>query len=304
PATIFLSRGSFARIPPLHGDEDFGLVAGKDLTQLATLQAYSCVECGRCTEHCPANNTGKILNPKEIVLGLRGYLNEFGPASEEPLLGKYNSQEAVFECTTCGACEFQCPVGIEHVPIIVGLRRGAVNTGTWDDDHGAKLFLALERGSNALGMSATERDKFVEKNALPIFDGTQEYCLWLGCMGAYDPRGREIIGSFATVMRHLGASFGVLKKERCTGDPARRLGNDLVFGQLAEINLASLKQSAVKKIVSICPHCVRTIGEDWAEFGASIEIEHHSEFLARHLSQLPSAQTNERVVFHDPCYLG
>ena len=112
------------------------------------------MECGRCTEHCPANNTGKLLNPKQIVLGLRGYLNEFGPASEEPLLGKYNSQEAVFQCTTCGACEFQCPVGIEHVPIIVGLRRGAVNTGAWEDDHGAKLFLALERGSNALGISA------------------------------------------------------------------------------------------------------------------------------------------------------
>ena len=125
--------------------------------------------------------------------GVRGYLNEFGPASEEPLLGKYNSQEAVFQCTTCGACEFQCPVGIEHVPIIVGLRRGAVNTGAWEDEHGAKLFLALERGSNALGISATERDKFVEKNALPIFDGTQEYCLWLGCMGGYDPKGREIV---------------------------------------------------------------------------------------------------------------
>ena len=155
-------------------------------------------------EHCPANNTGKLLNPKEIVLGLRGYLNEFGPASEEPLLGKYNAQEAAFQCTTCGACEFQCPVGIEHVPILVGLRRGAVNTGAWEDDHGAKLFLALERGSNALGISASERDKFIEKNALPIFDGTQEYCLWLGCMGGYDPKGREIVLALVRVMQYLG----------------------------------------------------------------------------------------------------
>jgi heterodisulfide reductase subunit C len=195
PATIFLSRGSFSAIPPLSGDEDFGLVTGKDVTQLVSLQAYSCVECGRCTEHCPAANTGKLLNPKEIILGLRGYLNDLGPASEEPLLGKYNSQEAAFQCTTCGACEFQCPVGIEHVPIIVGLRRGAVNTGAWEDDHGSKLFLALERGSNALGMSAAERDKFIQKTELPIFDGTQEYCLWLGCMGGFDPKGREIIAS-------------------------------------------------------------------------------------------------------------
>jgi Fe-S oxidoreductase len=346
PFTVFLSRGGFSKIPPLAGDEDFGLVTGRDLTQIVSLQAYSCVECGRCTEHCPANNTGKELNPKEIVLGLRSYLNDLGPQSEEPLLGRYNSQKAAFECTTCGACEFQCPVGIEHLPIIVGLRRGAVNTGEWEDSHGAKLFLALERGSNALGLPATERDKFIEKNALPIYDGTQEYCLWLGCMGAYDPRGREIVVSLVQVMRHLGVTFGVLRKEKCTGDPVRRLGNDLLFQQLAEANLEALAQSKTKKILSICPHCVRTIQEDWEEFGTPPEVEHHSEFLARHLPELhaasnqtftshaaptapsedglvtghdfsradnaeimtralaPAAPTKEKIVFHDPCYLG
>jgi len=344
PFTVFLSRGGFSKIPPLAGDEDFGLVTGKDLTQIVSLQAYSCVECGRCTEHCPANNTGKELNPKEIVLGLRGYLNEFGPQSEQPLLGKYNSQKAAFECTTCGACEFQCPVGIEHLPIIVGLRRGAVNTGEWENQHGAKLFLALERGSNALGLPSTERDKFIEKNALPLYDGTQEYCLWLGCMGAYDPRGREIVASLVEVMRHLGVTFGVLRKEKCTGDPVRRLGNDLLFQQLAESNLEALAQSKTKKLLSICPHCVRTIQEDWKEFGTPPEVEHHSEFLARHLPALNAAANHmiprhaatpseevlvsghdfsraesepqvtgalasaksrtEKIVFHDPCYLG
>ena len=340
PATVFLSRGGFSQIPPLVGDEDFGLIAGTDLTRLATLQAYSCVECGRCTEHCPAANTGKLLNPKEIILGLRGYLNDLGPASEEPLLGKYNAQEAAFQCTTCGACEFQCPVGIEHLPIIVGLRRGAVNTGAWEDEYGSKLFLALERGANAHGLPASERDKFIEKIGLPIFDGTQEYCLWLGCMGGYDPKGREIIADFARVMNFLGTSFGVLRKEKCCGDPVRRLGNDLVFQQLAESNLESLAQSKTKKIISICPHCVRTIQEDWKEYGAPPAIEHHSEFLARFADKLPrpttiaSANTEsfvsghdfshaasapnsegalapaatpgipEKIVYHDPCYLG
>ena len=304
PATIFLSRDGFSQIPPLVGDEDFGLVAGKDVTQLVSLQAYSCVECGRCSEHCPATNTGKLLNPKEIILGMRGYLNEYGPASEEPLLGKYNSQEAVFQCTTCGSCEFQCPVGIQHLPIMVGLRRGAVNTGTWEDDYGAKLFNQLERGSNALGLSALERDKFIQKQELPIFDGTQEYCLWLGCMGGYDPKGREIVSAFARVMRYLGTSYGVLKKEKCTGDPVRRLGNDLVFQSLAEENLKTLAQNKVKKIVSICPHCVRTIQEDWKAYGTPPEIEHHSEFMARFASRLPQPNSHETVVFHDPCYLG
>src|SRR6202161_1737543 len=149
PLTIVLKRDGFSKIPPLVGDEDFGLVAGKDITQLISLQAYSCVECGRCSEHCPATNTGKILNPKEIILGVRGYLNEFGPASEEPLLGAHLSQEAVFQCTTCGSCEFQCPVGVQHLPMIIGLRRGAVNTGKWENDYGTKLFLNLERNGNS-----------------------------------------------------------------------------------------------------------------------------------------------------------
>src|SRR5487761_2414273 len=254
PATVFLSRGGFSQIPPLVGDEDFGLDAGKDLTRIVALQAYSCVECGRCTEHCPAYNTGKTLNPKEIALGLR---------------------------------------------------RGAVNTGKWEDDYGTKLFLNLERNGNALGFSSTERDKFIAKQEFPIFDGTQEYCLWLGCMGGYDPQGREIVSAFAQVMRHLGTSSGVPRKERCTGDAARRLGNDLAFGQLAEWNLENLSQSKAAKIVSICPHCVRTIGTDWKEYGEAPPIEHHSEFLARHRDKLPqNALSGEKVVYHDPCYLG
>jgi len=305
PAAVFLRRGSFSKIPPLSGDEDFGLDTGKDVTQLVALQAYSCVECGRCTEHCPANFTGKLLNPKEIILGVRGYLNEFGPGAEQPLLGKHLAQEAAFQCTTCGACEYQCPVGVEHLPLIIGLRRGAVNTGKWEDDYGTKLFLNLERYGNPLGMATAERDKFLEKNALPIYDGTQEYCLWLGCMGAYDPQGREIILSLVAVMRHLGVSFGVLRKERCTGDAARRLGNDLAFSQLAESNLEQLRTAKVKRLLSICPHCVRTMAEDWREYGQAPPIEHHSEFLARHRDRLPAAPLEGgRVVFHDPCYLG
>ena len=319
PLTVFLERNGFSAIPPLVGDEDFGLATGKDVTQLIALEAYSCVECGRCTEHCPASNTGKVLNPKEIILGMRTYLNTFGPGSETPLLNdlrdapanaspdnpaaNYFSMEAAFECTTCGACEFQCPVGIEHLPIIVGLRRGAVNTGAWEDTYGTKLFLALESKGNALGLSAMERDKFIAKQAFPIFDGSQEYCLWLGCMGGYDPKGREIIADFARVMQHLGTTFGVLKKEKCTGDPARRLGNDLVFGSLAEQGLAAFEKAQVKKIVAICPHCVRTIATDWREYGIAPEIEHHSEFMARHADKLPK-QAGESIVYHDPCYLG
>lgn len=303
PFAVFFGRDGFSRIPPLADDDDFGLDTGKDVTKLTALQVYSCVECGRCTEHCPAHNTGKVLNPKEIALGFRDFLNEFGPDGEFPLLGKHLSQEAAFQCTTCGACEYQCPVGIQHLPMIVGLRRGAVNTGKWEDEYGTKLFLNLERYGNPLGMASSERDKFIEKAGLPVYNGTQLYCVWLGCMGAYDPQGHEIVQSLTRVMDFLGLSYGVLRKEKCTGDAARRLGNDLAFGQLAGENLAAIRAAKVKRMISICPHCVRTISEDWKEYGESPPIEHHSEFLGRHASSLPASQ-HGRVVFHDPCYLG
>lgn len=301
PFAVFFRRDGFSRIPPLAGDEDFGLVAGKDLSRIDALQAFSCVECGRCTEHCPAHSTGKILNPKEVILGLRRYLRDNGPGAEMALLEKHVSQEAVFQCTTCGSCETQCPVGVQHLPVIVGLRRGAVNAGAWEDERGGKLFLNLERYGNPLGLSAAERDKFIRKAGLPLFDGSQQYCLWLGCMGAFDPRGREVVIALKRVLDHLGVTIGVLKKERCTGDAARRLGNDLLFQQLAEFNLGEIAASKVTRLLSICPHCVRTIREDWREFGARLAIEHHSELLARHGVRAPG---EGKIVFHDPCYLG
>ena len=305
PLTVFLERDGFSRIPPLVGDEDFGLDTGKDLTRIASLQAYTCVECGRCTEHCPANSTGKILNPKEIILGTRGYLKEFGPKSAEPLLGKHLSMEAAFQCTTCGACEFQCPVGIQHLPIIVGLRRGAVNTGKWDNSYGGELFVTIERHGNALGFPMSEREKFIEKNALPYYDGSQEYCLWMGCLGSYDPNGRKILLAFAEVLRYLNISFGVLRQEKCNGDPVRRLGNDYLFGELAQQNLEQIRSAGVKKMVSICPHCVRTMGVDWKEHGEVVPIEHHTELLARHQNRLPvNGNEPKSMVFHDACYLG
>jgi Fe-S oxidoreductase len=198
--------------------------------------------------------------------------------------------------------------------MIVGLRRGALNNETWEDKNAAQLFQSLSEHGNAMGVAETERDRFIAWQELPVFDGSQEYCLWLGCMGAFDPRGRAIIASFTQIMRHLGTSFGVLSKEYCTGDPARRLGNDSLTSEMAEINLKLLRHYGVRKIVSICPHCVRTIAEDWnqlrpgspeSEQGpVDATIEHHTEFLARYAKLLPSGSNGQQVTFHDPCYLG
>jgi Fe-S oxidoreductase len=195
-------------------------------------------------------------------------------------------------------------VGIQHLPIIIGLRRGAVNTGEHQDAHATKLFLNLERNGNSLGLPASDRQNFIEKNEIPYFDGTQEYCLWLGCMGAFDPEGRDIVLSLTRLLKHAGVTFGVLRKEKCTGDPARRLGNDLAVSELAGANIETIKSAKASKLVSICPHCVRTMREDWREFGESIPIEHHSQLLARIQGSLPAGEAKKETVYHDPCYLG
>ena len=314
PVALFLKRPGFSQIPALRDAEDLGLVSGQDITRLTALQAYSCVECGRCTEHCPAYNTGKELDPRLIALGFNYYMDEYGPTSETPILEAAISPKAISQCTTCGACETHCPAGIQHLSMIVGLRRGAVNAETWRDENGAQLFRSLQEHGNAMGVSETERDRFIAWQQLPIFDGSQEYCLWLGCMGAYDPRGRAIISSFIEIMQHLGTSYGVLSKEYCTGDPAHRLGNDAIIKELADINLKLLRHYGALKIVSICPHCVRTIAEDWNQLRPADEgddtrpldatIEHHTEFLARHADRLPARNGGPTVAFHDPCYLG
>ncbi len=304
PLSVLLKREGFATVAPLAGDDDFGLSTGRDVTRLTALQAYSCVECGRCMEQCPAHLTGKLLNPKEIALGFREFLKENGAGSDRPLLGARLAEEAVFQCTTCGACEAACPVGVQHLPMIIGLRRGAVNTGQWEDEHGGERFLQLERKGNPLGMNSLERDRFIRTNGLPLYDGSQDYLLWLGCMGSYDPQGRETVLALADVLRYAGVTFGVLQKEKCSGDPARRLGNDLAFQRLAEFNAGQMRAAGVKRIVSICPHCVRTIGEDWKDFGVSFAVEHHSELIARLMKRLPAGRGTGQVVYHDPCYLG
>ena len=197
-------------------------------------------------------------------------------------------------------------MGIQHLPVIVGLRRGAVNTGKWEDEYGTKLFLTLERNGNSLGFAAAERQKFIEKNGLPFYDGSQEYCLWLGCMGSYDPQGREIVLALARVLRHLGITFGVLRREKCTGDPARRLGNDLLFQQMAEANIEQLNAAKVGEDGLHLP-ALRAHHRDGLEGVRRGVRDRASQRIAGAPcgARLPSRRrAAEKVVFHDPCYLG
>src|SRR5208337_2545794 len=155
------------------------------------------------------------------------------------------------------------------------------------------------------GVSAVGSGKVHREERPAVLRRNQEYCLWMGCLGSFDPGGRKILLALVEALRYLGISFGVLRQEKCNGDPARRLGNDYLFGELAQANLEQIREAGVKKMVSICPHCVRTMGVDWKEHGGNIDIEHHSELLARYQDKLPSDSVAQKsMVFHDACYLG
>ena len=265
------------------------------------------MECGRCTEHCPAYNTGKVLNPKEIILGLRGLSERIRARQRRAAAGQAYFAKKRRSSAPPAALRIPVPGGHPASADDHRLRRGAVNTGKWEDDYGTKLFLTLERNGNSLGFAASERQKFIEKNGLPIYDGTQEYCLWLGCMGAYDPQGREIVLSLVARAAPSGrdvrrAAQGEMHGR--SGAPAGQRSGVPAAGGDQHRNAASGQRQA-RWSPSARTACARS-GRIGGNSGATFEIEHHSELLARLQERLPprGGAARETVVFHDPCYLG
>lgn len=301
PATVYLRSRDLGSVPNLDFDkEEVGLETLKDVERKQVLDAFTCVECGRCQVNCPANATGKLLNPKTLIL-----------QNEEALLsGKLDIKlsdlydpNVLWQCTTCGACENQCPVGVEHLPLIIGARRGLVSNGEAPAALGA-VYNHLERRGNIWGLSYDQRQKFVQSAGLEVFDQTRhEYLMWLGCAGAFEADFQKSLRSLFQILRLRGISFGVLAKERCTGDVAKRTGNEYQFQELARANIEDLTAAGVKKILTSCPHCLRTIGVDYRAFGFQVEVVHSSVLVAS-ITRDVSVPVAETVTFHDPCYLG
>jgi Fe-S oxidoreductase len=303
PFTVFLKSPILGDIPNLDFEkEQVGLERVSDLGSKIVLDALTCVECGRCQVNCPAWGSGKELNPKAIILQTQDAL--LAGEREKPLAEVY-SEKVLWQCTTCGACENQCPVGIEHLPILIGSRRGLVSNGAAPDYLGG-VYNHLERRGNIWGLGYDQRQKFIDSAGLEIFDPSRhEVLVWLGCAGAFEADYQKSMRALFDIFRVRGVRFGVLSKERCTGDPAKRTGNEYLFQELAKGNIEELKAAAPKTIVTSCPHCVKTLGDDYRRLGYDVDIVHSAVYLDELLREVSGtgAATSE-VTFHDPCYLG
>ena len=302
PVTLLLKSDRLGTVQNLKFEkEEVGFETVKDLEAKEVIDAFTCVECGRCQERCPAFATGKLLNPKKLIL-----------QNEEALLAGRLDQKLVdlydpgvlWQCTTCGACEDACPVGIEHLPLIIGARRGLTSNGEAPAYMGA-VYNHLERRGNIWGLDSTQRQKFIAAAELEVFDPSRhEYLVWLGCAGNFEADYQKSLRSLFAILRAKGLTFGVLSKERCNGDPAKRTGNEFVFQELATQNIADLNAAGAKKIVTSCPHCLKTLGHDYQMFGFESTVVHSSVLVEALTRDQPSAAADDNVTFHDPCYLG
>ncbi len=303
PATIFLKSPELGTVPKLDFEkEEIGLETVKDLERKQVLDAFTCVECGRCQENCPAFGTGKLLNPKRLILQ---NLEALLARQLVMRLADLYDPKVLWQCTTCGACQDQCPVGIEHLPVIIGARRGLVSNGEAPDFLGP-VYNHLERRGNIWGLMYDQRQKFDTTAELETYDPAKhEYLVWLGCAGAFEADYQKSLRALFDILRAKGITFGVLSKERCNGDPAKRTGNEYMYQELATQNVGDLKAAGARKIVTSCPHCLKTLGHDYKEFDYNADVIHSAVLVAELTKdvQLP-ANDKDHVTYHDPCYLG
>lgn len=313
--TTFFKDFELAAIDPLHIDieadeEEMYLGAEKftDLGKYTVLGSFTCVECGRCFDNCPARITDKQLDPKQLMLSLREvYLED----PKQEVIGDKRFDPMIWQCTTCGACTFQCPVGIDQPIAIIEMRRGYVANSVFPDAM-RPLFDNLESVGNPWLYQPGDAVEFISQNEIPAYS-EGKILWWMGCMARYDDQYRKAALAFKKLLDAAGVNYGVLVDETCTGDAARRAGNEFLFQMLAEQNVDMLNEAAPELIVTTCPHCMRTLKE-YKEMGLKndIEIIHHTEFLTNLINEgklkVGKAASGEgampgKVTYHDACYL-
>jgi Fe-S oxidoreductase len=334
PLNMYLSvkdrpKGAMKPMPNLMETEleTFGASVVEDFTWKQLLDTDACTMCGRCTSVCPAHATGKPLDPREIVLKSGAVMAASGspvvspPIGEDPQivitansLFERITAEEVWACTTCKACDENCPVNIEILDKILDMRRYLTLMESDFPTELGNAFRGMENSGNPWGMSQTDRGNWAKNlDGITILDGgdpfTAEYLYWVGCAGSFDDKNQKVTQAMAKLLQRAGVSFAILgPSENCTGDPARRSGNEYIFQMLATQNIETLDGMGVRKIITQCPHCFNTLENEYPQLGGNYEVLHHSQFLEELIDtgklDMTGAKLEERMVYHDSCYLG
>jgi Fe-S oxidoreductase len=317
-----LSKGKPVNFEDPAEDDVFGLGTRADISWKGLLDMTSCTECGRCQSQCPAWHTDKPLSPKLLIMAMRDHAMS-KVVETENIVGENApiSLDVLWSCTSCGACVEECPVDIEHVDHIVNMRRFQVLVESEFPSELGGTFRNLEKAGNPWGANKADRESWIAECDFPVrvvsgeLPEEVEYLFWVGCAGAYEERAKKTTKAVAELLHMAGVNFAVLgKRETCTGDPARRSGNEFLYQILSQENIATFNETfgdrsrGKKKVVVTCPHCFTTIGRDYAQSGFELEMLHHTQLLNTLIKEgrlKPSPHKSEKkLTYHDPCYLG
>jgi Fe-S oxidoreductase len=312
-----LSHGKPINFEDPSEDDVFGIGKAADISWKGLLDMASCTECGRCQSQCPTWHTDKPLSPKLLIMAMRDHA--LTKVESDAPTSSVISSDVLWSCTSCGACVQECPVDIEHVDHIMNMRRYQVLVESEFPTELGATFRNLEKAGNPWGANRNDRDAWIAECDFPVrliegqIPDDVEYLFWVGCAGAYEKKKKKTTKAVAELMHMAGVSFGVLgKRETCTGDPARRAGNEFLYQILARENIETFKEvfgdRGVKKVVVTCPHCFTTIGRDYGQQGYELEMMHHTQLLnelvkSKKLVPVPPT-TSKSITYHDPCYLG
>ena len=299
----------------------FGVNRVEQLSWRALLDGYACTECGRCTDACPANATGKPLNPMRIITNMRDTLDEQGAAilagktdGQPDMFQTVHSKDGIWACTTCYACVYECPVMNEHVPKIIEMRRHLVlNQGEMPAET-MEAMRKIEQNFNPWGIGWDQRGKWAEGLGVPLMSAASasseavEILYWVGCAASFDDRNRKVAQAFSRILQKAGVRFAILgPEEKCTGDPPRRLGNEYLAQTMIRGNVETLNRYRVTRIVATCPHCFNTLKNEYPDFGGQYDVVHHSQFLRELIDAgrlAPTKDVLQFLTYHDACYLG
>jgi Fe-S oxidoreductase len=323
----FRDRRTTGIIKPLKLDDEtaekFGVVDIKDFTWKDLLDGFACIDCGRCDDYCPANQSGKPLSPKNLILKLKDFqlkekkkLLSKEDAALDPLMGDTYSGDEIWTCTSCGACMHVCPVKNEHIPKIIGLRQSLVLMESSFPEEMGQFFRSMETNANPWGFGSATKGEWAEELDIKTLaqNADVDILYWVGCAGSFDERSKKVSYAMVNILKAAGVNFGILgQEENCCGDQARRLGNEYMFQMMAQETIETLKRYNIKKMVVTCPHGFNTFKNEYPEFAKTlgidwdIEVIHHSQFISQLIKdgKLKLKQPlDTSVTFHDPCYLG